>query len=300
MATLPATDIDLHPWVLMTAATRRIGDWLCAPLSAAAAVLNVAMLLHPEQMSAVWLGLMATCSAQCPTAYRSFVWSHHERSTPWQVQRAQRIFTLSDTLGYACAPFVGGVLYDYGGLRSCAAFAVAMGCVGAVAPLTLGVFHASLLRWRRREAHATEAQPPEGAEKARPHPESTTAPAAARPGPQTLATVFVLGTVFTNIGVYGVEWCLYALYFRLEHGWSGAWCGFAQMVGDLLGAAVLGISTMERTSEALGSCQLPGRVRALLRPPHSVALLCCGQAALMVMLAQRPFIVALAGQILMG
>ena len=35
---------------------------------------------------------------------------------------------------------------------------------------------------------------------------------------------------FANIFTYGVEWCLYALYFRVQYGWSGAWCGFAQMV----------------------------------------------------------------------
>ena len=59
-----------------------------------------------------------------------------------------------------------------------------------------------------------------------------------------VAVVMTAAGTNINIAVYSLEWCLYALYFLLAYGWSGAWCGFAQMVGDLLGAGVLALSTM--------------------------------------------------------
>ena len=102
------------PRVAMTLITRRAGDWICVPISAIATALNVVMLLHPTSLAAVWLAVSVTCASLNPPAYRSLVYSHFRASGEPQVQRALRIFTLSDTLGYACASFVGGLLYDNG------------------------------------------------------------------------------------------------------------------------------------------------------------------------------------------
>ena len=49
--------------------------------------------------------------------------------------RALRLFTLADTLGYATAPFIGGLLYDGGGLGACAIFAASQCTICAVMPL---------------------------------------------------------------------------------------------------------------------------------------------------------------------
>lgn len=138
-------------------------------------------------------------------------------------------------------------------------------------------------------------------------PLTTTPSAPAAPAPSehggTPAVAVVMAAAFTNICVYGVEWCLYALYFRRQYGWSGAWCGFAQMVGDLIAAAVLGVSTMACLATAVtagGCCALPRWLSAGLRPPFSLAVLSVCHSVLLVMLAQPHFAVALAGQVLMG
>jgi len=110
--------------------------------------------------------------------------------------------------------------------------------------------------------------------------------------------------VFTNILAYTVEWCLYALYFRLEYGWSGSWCGFAQMVGDLLGGCVLGLSTMACVQSSAKRCGRPTTeskgVWFLFRAPFNIGLLALCHGILHCMLAQPDFYVALLGQIFMG
>ena len=109
------------PRVAGTVAIRYIGDWLCVVGWSMAAVFNTWMLLRPTSLPAVWAATIATASAVCPTAHRSLVYSRFLGSGEWQMQRALRIYTFADTLGYACAPFIGGLLYDSGGLRACAA-----------------------------------------------------------------------------------------------------------------------------------------------------------------------------------
>ena len=103
----------------------RVGDdWLCVPVSAIAFASNVLMWRYPHNLAAVSVAICATCTSLCPTVLRSLVYRHFAESGEWQRQRALRIFTLSDTFGYATAPFIGGVLYDHGGLRACAGFAL--------------------------------------------------------------------------------------------------------------------------------------------------------------------------------
>ena len=63
---------------------------------------------------------------------------------------------------------------------------------------------------------------------------------------------------------------------------------------------MLDLSTMSCVTQRAGLVALPRAARALLQPPLGVATLLCCHAALMVMLAQPHFAVALTGQILMG
>lgn len=329
------------PRVLVTIISKRVGDWVCAPLAGVAALLNMLMLIWPGSIAVVWCATSATCASQCPTAYRSLLYARFSASGKWQTQRASRIFTLADTLGYACAPFVGGLLYDGGGLRLCAVFACATSVMGTVLPFSLTVFRRSLVRAGRsavasaagigeraaieiapvaqadspvrgsggrvaptqkssrnaldpRSSATRESFEAVGAAKAMP-----TGDACSRGGPCVPVGVVMIA-VFANICAYGVEWCLYALYFRLEYGWSGAWCGFAQMVGDLLGASVLGLSTTAYAARASRLCTLPGCVRALVRAPLNISVFLYSHSVLLVMLAQPAFAVALLGQVLLG
>ena len=309
------------PRVAMTEVFARVGDWLCVPVSAVALASNILMAIHPDSLAVICLATCATCTSLCPTVLRSLVFRRFADSGEWQRQRALRIFTLADTFGYATAPFIGGVLYDNGGLRACASFALATSALGVVLPLGLTVYRRSLPRqwwWvygksahvAREAAAASDASVVGqqndarcvsggcGGNTATESPEQTAGVHATLLLAPT-ATIMVAG-VFANICVYAVEWCLYAIYFRLEYNWSGSWTGFAQMIGDMLGGTVLGLSTMTCVTERAGRVALPRAAQALLRPPFGVAVLLCCHAVLMVMLAQPHFAVALTGQILMG
>ena len=291
------------PRVMITTLTSRVGDWLCVPVSGLAAALNIYLVMRPESITAVWVAVSATCASLNPPAFRSFVHARFFGSGTWNMQRALRIFTLSDTLGYACAPFIGGLLYDNGGVRSCAYFAAATCSMCALLPLTLIECRLSIARAWSERGSSPRKHTTKGASITTNTATATATTAADYSGTLTYygwPVFVVMLAAFANICVYAVEWCLYALYFRLEYGWSGAWCGFAQMLGDLLGAAVLGISTMGCVVSAAQRCELPRSVGVVMRPPFSVALLICSHGVLMAMLAQPQFLVSLLGQILMG
>jgi hypothetical protein len=256
------------PRVVMTTITTRLGDWVCVPASVLAAALNFYMLLRPGSLTAVWVATTATCTSLNPPAYRSMVYAHFQSSGTTQLQRALRIFTLADTMGYATAPFIGGLLYDSGGLRACAAFAFATTGGGALLSLCLHVCRASFVEcWqRRRRFGKRDSRPAEvmvdEATNTTEHDSTKAAIAVVMLAAATNicvcqwshSTVSLCARLFTSVSssasklwltcADGVEWCLYAIYFRLQYGWSGSWCGFAQMVGDLLAGGVLGVSTL--------------------------------------------------------
>lgn len=362
------------PRLAVTMATSYLGDWICVPIAACGAALNIVMLMLPKNLTAVWMAVSVTNASLNPPAYRSLAYAHFRvrggcskeeaEQGQWQLQRALRLFTLADTLGYACAPFVGGLLYDYGGLGYCAWFASATCTVCTVFPLFLSAWRASLSRaccGRHKTTaeiypldalgEAEDAQAAtivavekeniaasdeeqgkgkgkgedemavdmhhfldrDGGEKGTGGKKDSGAAAVVEAADQAAAlhadnaaaVAVVMACAFANIFTYGVEWSLYALYFRLQYGWSGAWCGFAQMVGDLLGAGVLGISTMSLPTRAMASAggrafRMPRLLKALVCPPFSLGVLACCHGALMVLLAQPHFILALIGQVLMG
>ncbi|CAE8691404.1 unnamed protein product [Polarella glacialis] len=311
------------PRLLVQLATRNYGEWLCVPMSFIAAACNLLFAIYPDSLAAIWVAVSANCAALNPTAYRALL---HDRFAPagtWQVKRALRVFMFADTLGYACAPFFGGVLYDNGGLRACAIYALAGTAVCALLPLTLASYWSS---WRRRGCWTPSCGSNESANKVvestlsdEPSKATSSKDTQTRPEGEGkdeesvrvagAPVAVVMIAAFTNITVYAVEWCLYAIYFRLEFGWSGAWCGFAQMVGDLLGAGVLTISTMACVHHSASRCRCGSTpfcetlwriLGAVTRAPLVVPCLALCHGILMLMLAQPDFVVSVLGQILMG
>ena len=193
----------------------RVGDWLSVVFAALAVVLNTWMLMEPDNLAAVAAAMTACNFALCPPAYRGFVHSRFAGSGTWQTQRALRIFIFADTMGYAWAPFVGGLLYDSGGLRACAVFTVCGHCVGAVAPLLLPEWHQSFAKTRRRCAKAqlklsdvplAQALPKPATAGNLPPQGQTEAAAEAKVTCRAIATpmFMILVATLTNICVYGV------------------------------------------------------------------------------------------------
>ena len=234
------------PRLLATALFKYIGDWLCVLISAVAVASSSVVIVRPDSIVAVWVAICCICPSICPTAYRSFAYDEFLGSGEWQMQRALRIFTLADTAGYASAPFIGGALYDLGGLRACAVWSVFATGAGVLLPLTIKPWRRSFAKSCHRVSAAptahqacTETSPvPHAPSTTKMSPTPTNGLAAARDGAapklRPVSVLATMGAAYANICVYGVEWCLYALYFRNVHGWSGTWTGFAQMGGDLL------------------------------------------------------------------
>jgi len=288
------------PRVAAQVITRRVGDWVCVPLSALAAASNVILVLYPSSITAVWVAVSCTCSALNPTALRSLVHQRFHDSGEAQMKLALRIFTTADTLGYACAPFIGGILYDNGGLRACAHWAVFCTGTGALVPLLLSSYRSTFSKWWSKRRRVQDV-------KAAENKATDLGPGCKNrvSGVPVAPIVVVMLAIFANILTYGVEWCMYALYFRLRYGWSGTWLGFAQMVGDLVGAGVILLTSTSwvRNRCSSQSLKMPRLVVVLLicfSPPFILSTLCFCHSALMIMLAQPNFLVALLGQIFMG
>ena len=326
--------------LIASAIVSRVGMWAMLLNCAVCVGLSTWMVIVPESLSAVYVGVFSSCTSISTTTYRSLVYlafesggnandsSQHggDDRASWQLQRALRWFTLFDTIGYSCGPFIGGAFYDAGGFSLCSRWQLATQVTCLVLPLLLPEVRASI--WlsvfgcpagKRAMRHvaaiddfpAANAVKPEAAlereansdvvdNMANAAPISKQAVLAATAPPLAwLPISVILVATFTNIAVYGVEWCLYAIYFRSVFGWSGAAIGAAQMAGDLLGGLVLAGSTLDCTTRAVSGLRrsVPSALSTLLRPPLAVAVLLASHGVLMVLLAQPLFGVALMGQV---
>ena len=110
------------PRIVTSALVIALGDWASSPFCGLGAALSLLMVIWPNDLRMVWIGIFGVCSAVNAPVYRSLLYSRFESSGSWQQQRALRIFTLADTLGYSCGPFLGGLFYDTGGFAACATF----------------------------------------------------------------------------------------------------------------------------------------------------------------------------------
>lgn len=301
------------PRLVLSAIAVRVGEWLAVCTTCIGAALSILIVVAPNNLTAVYAGVFGTCLAVMAPTYRSLVYKRFGSDGDWQQQRALRWFTLFDTIGYSCGPFVGGSLYDIGGFQACGIFQTVAQFACTLLPLALPDVQRSFrgcCTWRHLQPVATTtalesaAVPSTTASvtavPAVPIPASPT-PAATAPLSSATAlapAIALLFAAFTNICVYGVEWALYALYFRSVYSWSGAATGAAQMAGDLLGGITLALSTLGCVSRAASRWQqvIPACLHAWFRPPLNVALLLGCHGALLALLAQPQFAVACTGQ----
>lgn len=299
--------ITYVPRVCTTVLTGRVGDWICVPISGIATGCSILMIMRPDSPAAVWVAMSAISCAVNPPALRSLVHKRFQGSGTWQMQRALRMYTLADAIGYACAPFIGGVLYDTRGLAACAAFSCVTNSACALLTLhLLGCRQAFVVRVRPDQSPGpSEAGTDHGSSQAEGARYNSADPAHMKAEANAVVGVPVtrayygwplsvlMVAAYTNICVYAVEWNLYALYFRIEHDWSGTWCGFCQMISELIGAAVLGASTMTCVATGARCWNCPRAGIALMRPPFGIAVVLGSHGVLMIMLAQPQFVTSL-------
>ena len=288
------------PRVIVSAAISRFGDFLCVPVTFASFIASACMALHPNELAAVWVGCLGSSMGVVVQAHRGLLYRTFGGDDANQ-RRAMRIFTFFDVVGYSCGALLGGVLYDYGGFSSCAIFQlviIGLQCfLSAALPVTRASLRDAVSRLAGRRSLRND-------ERSSPAASTRDEPAVAhlmsvRAAGICLPTAVMVGVTFVNLFVYGVEWSLYAIYFRDQYSWSGMYTGLAQMAGDLIAALILLLSTqpyVKATAASAGG----GRCLPLVGLPFNVSVLLMTHACLMVMLAQSNFVVALLGQILMG
>ena len=125
------------PRLLLSAVAVRIGEWFAVCTTGFGAALSIWMVFAPNNLTAIYAGVFGTCTAVIAPTYRSLVYKRYGSAGDWQQQRALRWFTLFDTVGYSCGPFMGGALYDIGGFAACGLFQAVAQFACTLLPLAL-------------------------------------------------------------------------------------------------------------------------------------------------------------------
>ena len=128
--------------VPMNALLTGVGDWLIAPILMLAVAGAVHMLMAPQSLSAVMIGIAAghvtdTAQVQASLCYR---WSLSE---PGAQKRALRLQAFSATFGYSSGALLGGALFEYTGFVGCARLQLALLGVMAITTALMPVVRAA-------------------------------------------------------------------------------------------------------------------------------------------------------------
>ena len=322
----------------------RYGDysWIC--LGMAALLSTILLLLHSNEFVPLFISITCLQNANGILPLQGLVQLKYATTSVGASQElhqtALRIFTASETLGYATATLVGGVLFEYGGgWRACVWVQLIALSLQVGAFVVSPTVHEDLRRsascccfGNRREEDSGEDVP------------GTLNPASSPPPPPTTTVVngghksdeeifqhikgpfiVLLGAHCISVLAYSVEFVLFAVYFKQVFGWSSTWTGAAQMSGDLLAAAVLftsvccfqkedrkevdakQIATEDTTTTAAAAAATTTAAAALVRwyhlflePPFNITLLLLSIALLYAVIVIPIFACAVFAQILMG
>ena len=237
-------------------------------------------------------------------------------------QAALRIFTASETLGYALATLFGGIVMEFGGgWRSCAWVQLAWLSLQCIVFLTSPTVHDDFRKCfieGEKEAEEEEEQKEKVSSAHVDAPQLTI-------DSTTIVLVngiememsdkelflyiktdlFVLLCAHSiNVLAYSIEFALFAVYFKQIFQWSSSWTGAAQMSGDLLAACVLfGSVCQKSTTSDPDPDPGPGRttcIGALLKPPVNISIMLLSVVLLYALICVPIFAVAVIAQILMG
>ena len=291
----------------VNAAVTRYGDWLMAPLLAAAAGCAAYMLARPMELPAVMLGVAAghcmdTCQAEHSLCYR---WC--EGGSDDRRKHRLRWQAASATAGYSTGALFGGTIYELGGFRACAVLQFSLCCSLALLMGGLPVVHGAFRA--RRRGSCCGRRPDEqggggggGAEEQgsgnTPQGRTGSAPDHDTEGDGTggdegqplalrrllsevtgrcyLPVSLVLLCDGLNIFAYVTEWALFSLYYKQVFNWSSTLTGAAQMAGDLLAAGILALTTTQcwatLTRKDRAAVGLRRIDRMLLQPPWNLGI----------------------------
>lgn len=290
----------------------QLGPWIVLPATMLHLGLSIPQVILPDNFLAVTLGILGASLCYFLDVYQSLTFSRFEDS---QLRsRASRICTLGDTIGFGTSPFIGGLLFDFGGWQMCAIFQLALCSAELVLVWTNPLVRSDFKRWHlaRREhisqevtvtvnGHDSSSQRPMRCCSGRRRPSNEEAPVSSLPPSIRLPGILIAMVCGLNMFVYVVEWSLFAVYFRQEFNWNSAWwAGAAQMSGDVTGAIILtvvsGLKKKKSGQDSPASCCL----LRLFRAPYHISLLLLSWSVCHFLIASPIFAVAVAAQIMMG
>jgi hypothetical protein len=261
------------------------GHWTVAPLEVLNVCLSIPMAIWWDNHICVSMGLFASVSAFFTDAYQGFVFDMFGDES--DRLRASRSVTLSQTIGYAVSPFIGGLLFDAGGWKLSAEFQLVLLSVDLFMLLTNSVVWAKFKLWLQPKVQESKTSQALGG-----------IPAHIR-----LPSILIALTAGVNIFGYNVEWVTFAVYFRQVFGWeSPALAGAAQMSGDIVAAVILVLAAKFKSKASSPSAAVNKThcCKRLFAHPYMITYLMLAWASLHVLLASPVFAVAVTSQVLMG
>jgi hypothetical protein len=253
-----------------------------------------------------------------------------------ELKRALRVFTVSETTGYATATLLGGLLYDYGGFELCIytqfGFVVAQIVVFACLPAVHTSMAKSCRPGRHRGAEVQTNGDRDDNDDDNDNDNVILVDGVRFTPDEIYDSIrpFVWMTLafhFWNLLTYATEWALFAVFFRQQYNWSSSWTGAGQMSGDLLAASVLLVSVAACGSKSNSSkdetaktikdapekyapetpnnpqaqgARIGGCCHSFVSAPYNVFLLAITIGGLNLLMAAPNFVCSVVAQVLMG
>lgn len=263
----------------------RVGPWMALPLTCFALLLLLPAVFEPSDEVAVSLQMISAWSFLVDLALQGFCFTRF--SDKDALRKASRLQSLSSTTGYGMSHFVGGLVYDLGGWRSCVLLQAAVQGSLIILLLLSPSLWQDWQHWRARRKSASTVETPQKSEKS--------------VQKILLPVLAVAAAQFASSYSYMCEWATFAIYFREVHRWDDAvWAGLAQMAGDIAGGLVLLISASYSSPvEAKADMKSSSRLHSMASKPYHLTLLLGAWCMLNLGMASSLH-VAVTCQVLMG
>ena len=255
------------------AALVSIGAWTAIPILVLDAILTATMLALPQKQWIVFVSCALAQGTKQMQLYRQLSFQKYGSSEALKM-RAMKLLASSEVVGYSVGTLLGGILFEMGGFKLCAAYQFVITAFMVALTMWLPTLRSKVTKTQRVSESSEKC---DGANDA--------------PFKWTLAIILLLAGEAVNVFSYTAEWSLFAIYFREEHAWSSAMIGISQSGGDILGALILLVSSVGRSGK-------PSRLSALV--PTSIFMSLFLSSACHVCLSMPNFLVAVVGQVLMG
>ena len=245
----------------------RYGDWSVVLFLLLAVVSHIWLFCSPSSLVPTFVTMATMFSGNSMLSLQGLMHRRFGKEGEEIVKEALRTFAICETVSYATATLVGGLLYEFGGWHLCISvqfvIVVLQVVLFCVLPSVQEDMRENCLLCCGRSGgggrDSVVADVLSGAiatsSNQKPEEETTVVDGTTFTASQIYESIknyvwVVLAFHFMNLFTYATEWALFAVFFRQQYNWSSSWTGAGQMSGDLLAALVmfLSITVFKKTS----------------------------------------------------